>query len=189
MAKNNPTGLTPKISQSEFNAMVRSCVHIADVREIVEKMVDLAKSGNKDAAKIILDRVYPVLKPETQTVRLKIDEGESLEQIGNEIFNKVARGEITPDAGAKLTTALLNRSQIAENYQNRLRTLTKDDLLAMREKKLAESAKPIENTTKTDAIDGEFKEWIYSPDIEEENRQKAIFDIKCKLEQLLYPKR
>ena len=80
--------------------------------DIILKLVEQAKEGDTAAAKILLDRCVPSLKPEAMAINLPVN-GTLAEQ-GGEIIRATLSGHIPPDIGAQLITALANQSKIIE---------------------------------------------------------------------------
>ena len=85
---------------------------IDDMPEIILKLVEQAKNGDTAAAKILLDRCCPTLKPQALAISLPIN-GTLAEQ-GNEIIRATLSGQIPPDVGAQLITALSNQGRLVE---------------------------------------------------------------------------
>ena len=83
-----------------------------DMPEIILKLVEQAKNGDTAAAKILLDRCCPALKPQALAINLPIN-GNLAEQ-GNEIIRATMSGNIPPDVGAQLITALANQGKLIE---------------------------------------------------------------------------
>jgi hypothetical protein len=85
---------------------------IDDMPDIILKLVEQAKEGDTAAAKILLDRCVPSLKPQAMAINLPVN-GTLAEQ-GGEIIRATLSGNIPPDIGAQLITALANQSKIIE---------------------------------------------------------------------------
>ena len=83
-----------------------------DMPDIILKLVEQAKNGDTAAAKILLDRCCPVLKPQAMTINLPTN-GTLAEQ-GNEIIRATLSGQIPPDIGAQLISALSNQCKLIE---------------------------------------------------------------------------
>ncbi len=83
-----------------------------DMPDIILKLVEQAKNGDTAAAKILLDRCCPVLKPQAMTINLPTN-GTLAEQ-GNEIIRATLSGQIPPDIGAQLISALSNQGKLIE---------------------------------------------------------------------------
>ena len=85
---------------------------IDDMPDIILKLVEQAKNGDTAAAKILLDRCCPALKPQAMAINLPVN-GTLAEQ-GNEIIKATLSGQIPPDIGAQLITALSNQGKLVE---------------------------------------------------------------------------
>ena len=85
---------------------------INDMPEIILKLVEQAKNGDTAAAKILLDRCCPTLKPQALAISLPING--SLAEQGGEIIRATLSGHIPPDIGAQLVTALSNQGKLVE---------------------------------------------------------------------------
>jgi hypothetical protein len=85
---------------------------IDDMPDIILKLVEQAKNGDTAAAKILLDRCCPALKPQAMAINLPAN-GTLAEQ-GNEIIKATLSGLIPPDIGSQLITALSNQGKLIE---------------------------------------------------------------------------
>ena len=85
---------------------------IDDMPEIILTLVGLAKGGDVAAAKVLLDRCCPALKPQAMAINLPVN-GTLAEQ-GGEIITATMSGQIPPDIGAQLITALSNQGKLIE---------------------------------------------------------------------------
>jgi hypothetical protein len=88
---------------------------IDDMPEIINTLVGLAKGGDVAAAKVLLDRCCPALKPQAMPVYLPIVG--SLAGQGNVIINAIMSGLIAPDIGSQLITALANQGKLIELHE------------------------------------------------------------------------
>ena len=80
--------------------------------EIILTLIEQAKNGDVAAAKCLLDRVCPTLKPQAITVRVPVNG--SLAEQGGEVIRATLAGQIPPDIGSQLITALAAQSKIIE---------------------------------------------------------------------------
>jgi len=80
--------------------------------EIILTLIQQAKDGDTAAAKVLLDRVCPALKPQAMPVSLPVNG--SLTEQGGEIIKATMAGQIPPDIGSQLITALAAQSKIIE---------------------------------------------------------------------------
>ena len=85
---------------------------IGEMPEIINKLVELAKGGDVAAAKVLLDRCVPALKPQAMPINLPVN-GTLAEQ-GGEIIRATMAGQIPPDIGSQLITALSNQGKLVE---------------------------------------------------------------------------
>ena len=80
--------------------------------QIIENLVILAKNGDVQAAKVLLDRCCPTLKPQAMPISLPVNG--SLAEQGGEIIKATMSGQIPPDIGSQLITALTHQAKIVE---------------------------------------------------------------------------
>jgi hypothetical protein len=83
-----------------------------DMPDIISKLVELAKGGDVQAAKVLLDRVCPTLKPQAMPISVPVNG--TLSEQGGEIIKATLAGQIPPDIGAQLITALSNQGKLLE---------------------------------------------------------------------------
>ncbi|MEI6708851.1 MAG: DUF5681 domain-containing protein [Methylococcales bacterium] len=104
----NPKGRTPAhITATKVRKSLAD-----DLPDILNKLVELAKEGDTTAIKLILDRVCPALKP--QAVPISLSVCDSLAGQGQEVIRATMQGQIPPDIGSQLITALANQAKIIE---------------------------------------------------------------------------
>lgn len=84
----------------------------ADMPEILQTLVNLAKGGDVQAARVLLDRICPPLKPQALAINLPVNG--SLTEQGCEIIKATMAGQIPPDIGSQLITALANQAKVIE---------------------------------------------------------------------------
>lgn len=83
-----------------------------DIPEIVNTLIEQAKKGDIQAAKILLDRICPPLKPQSMNIRLTTKE--SLTSQSEEIVKATLEGDVSPDIAAMLVGMLANQAKIKE---------------------------------------------------------------------------
>lgn len=86
---------------------------------IIEAMATAAKSGDVSAAKLLLDRAIPTLKPTDTPVTLTT--GGSMSDTGAAILSAISDGKITPDQGTKLLQGLGALARVEEVAELRAR--------------------------------------------------------------------
>ena len=96
-----------------------------DMPEIVKALVELAKGGDVQAAKVLLDRVCPPIKP--QALPVDIETGANLPETGGNVVTATLNGTVPPDIGAMLIRALAEQGKLIEVQEmaNRLQRLEK----------------------------------------------------------------
>ena len=98
----NPKGRAPGTGEV---AKLRQGI-AAHLPGIIAALVSKAEEGDPQAARLLLERVLPALKPEESPVVLLIPTGESLTGQGVAIVEAVAAGKIAPGQGAALLAGL-----------------------------------------------------------------------------------
>lgn len=109
----NPRGKPPG-AVSKSTKLRRSIEK--DVPGILEAMVERAKAGDAQAAKLLLDRVMPAIKPTDQAVNLPLA-GEDLATDGRAILTATGKADITPEQASKLLAGLGALARIVETTE------------------------------------------------------------------------
>lgn len=117
----NPAG-RPK-DKTPATLLRKSIVN--EMPEIVKTLVDLAKNGDVQAAKVLLDRVCPPLRP--QALPIEVEMGDTLPNTGGNILSAILSGDIPPDIGSILIKALTDQGKLIELQEiaERLKRLEK----------------------------------------------------------------
>ncbi len=102
-----------------------------DIPEIIAKQVELAKAGDAQAARLLIERVLPPIRATEQAAPMNLPTG-SLADQGRAILASTAAGELTPGQGAQLLTGLGAVAKLIETDELAVR-------VAALEKKNAES--------------------------------------------------
>ena len=105
----NPAGRTPGSGQLQ---KLRDAI-AEDVPEILASLVDAAKGGNINAARLILERVLPPLKAIEQAVALQLPDGTLTAKAGA-LLDAAARGELTAAQATQLIAAVGTIGKITE---------------------------------------------------------------------------
>jgi len=105
----NPTG-RPKGKPLKATELRKAIEAKAD--DILQAVIDAAIDGDMTACKMLLDRITPTLKPQALPINLVFQESLALQ--GNEIIKATMDGQITPDVGAGLITALAAQGKLIE---------------------------------------------------------------------------
>ena len=91
--------------------------------DILATVIKAAKGGDMTAAKILIDRLCPTIKPVALPINLPAD-GNLVDQ-GNRVIEATLSGQIPPDIGTALVTALSNQGKLIdlEEVSNRLASI------------------------------------------------------------------
>lgn len=84
---------------------------------IIQSLIEQAKAGDTVAAKLLLDRALPTLKPESDQVTFEIAGDDKLARIGMSIIEAVSRGDIAPDNGNSIMSALATQAKLIETSE------------------------------------------------------------------------
>ena len=116
----NPAGRTPGSGQLQ---KLRDAI-AQDVPEILASLVDAAKRGNINAARLILERVLPPLKAIEQAVALQLPNGTLTAKAGA-LLDAAALGKLTPAQATQLIAAVGTIGKIAmlDEFNARLTSL------------------------------------------------------------------
>jgi Family of unknown function (DUF5681) len=106
----NPKGRPP--GQSEITRLRASLA--ADVPEILAGLVMAAKGGDVQAARLILERILPPVKPIEQAVALQLPAGGTLTAKASAVLSAAAAGDLAPGQAAQLIAALGTLAKISE---------------------------------------------------------------------------
>ena len=99
-----PPGKTP-------GAKIRKSIELR-ANDILQSVIEAAIGGDMTACKMLLDRITPTLKPIAMPINLPVN-GTLAEQ-GGEVIRASLSGQIPPDIGSQLITALAAQSKIIE---------------------------------------------------------------------------
>ena len=106
----NPTGRRPGTGAV---AKLRDSI-AAHLPEIIAQLVNKAREGDSQAARLLLERVLPPMKAIEQAVKLSLPVGEGITAQGVAIVQAVAAGTIAPGQGAALLNGLGALARIKE---------------------------------------------------------------------------
>ena len=106
----NPRGRPPGRGQSaQFREALAS-----KLPAILESVVKAAIEGDMTAARLVLDRCLPALKPLESTIEGVALPTGTLTQQATDVLSAVARGELAPGQGAQLVASIGAVAKIAE---------------------------------------------------------------------------
>jgi len=85
-----------------------------DAEEVIQMLIEQAKGGDITAAKILLDRIVPTLRPEAQAVEVKQLGTGGLVERAEAVMAAAANGELAPDVAAQLVTSVATLARVVE---------------------------------------------------------------------------
>lgn len=106
----NPKGRTPGTGKV---ATLREQINEA-VPGIVKAMVDRALDGDPGAARLLVERVIPALRPEERPVAVHLPGEASLSDQGRALLAAVATGELAPSQASTLLAGLSTMAKLIE---------------------------------------------------------------------------
>lgn len=106
----NPKGKAPGSGELQ---RLRAAI-AADVPEILASLVSAAKSGDVQAARLILERVLPPIRATEQAVKLQLPDGETLTAQGRAVLSAVAGGDLAPSQASQLLSSLGSLAKLVE---------------------------------------------------------------------------
>jgi hypothetical protein len=83
-----------------------------DMPDVIQSVVGAAKSGDMSAAKILLDRVIPTLRPVDAPVLLTRQV--SLSEFGEEVLRMLSDGDLGIDQAQRILSALGQQTDLVE---------------------------------------------------------------------------
>ena len=105
----NPKGRPPGTGEV---AKMRAAI-AGNVPAILESLTTAALAGDVQAARLLLERALPPIKPVEQSQPLSLPDGTLTEQ-GRAVLAAVAAGELAPGQGAALLGAIGTLARVAE---------------------------------------------------------------------------
>jgi len=93
---------------------------------VVQSMIEAANQGNVSAAKALLDRLVPPCKTAPlATPLMEVGSQAGFAQVALDVFNKVARGELTADEAIQVTGLLAAQAKLHETlvFEDRLKRI------------------------------------------------------------------
>lgn len=101
---------------------------IADEAQgIIDGLIAQAKNGDVAAARVLLDRILPALKPESAPVAIRGMEAGTLSEKAQAVLNGAARGDLAPDVAATLVGAMGTVARIVETYELEARIIALEE--------------------------------------------------------------
>lgn len=119
----NPNGRPPGTSDV---GRLRAAIS-EHLPEIIGQLVEKARGGDTQAARLLLERVLPPVKAIEATVEIVLPEGATLTEQGEAIVRAAAQGSLAPGQAGALLTGLgsIARLKEVDELTKRLEALEK----------------------------------------------------------------
>ena len=110
----NPAG-RPK--GSGISAKLRQAIE-GEAEAIIKAMIEQAKAGDMQAAKALLDRVLPALKPESQAIHLpELVAADTMAEKARAAIDAAGAGAVSPSAASDLVAAIAGLARVVETTE------------------------------------------------------------------------
>lgn len=110
----NPQG-RPK--GSGISAQLRQAIE-GEAEAIIKAMIEQAKAGDMQAAKALLDRVLPALKPESQAIHLpELVAAGTMAEKARAAIDAAGAGAVSPSAASDLVAAIAGLARVVETTE------------------------------------------------------------------------
>lgn len=107
----NPSGKAPGPTQRTiFRRLVGD-----NLKTIVETLVTNAQAGDTQAARVLIDRLVPALKPTCDNMSLKLTG--TLSEQGAAIVAAMTSGQVTPDQAKSAMDVILAQSHLVDQAE------------------------------------------------------------------------
>ena len=105
----NPAGRPPAIPPEVRQRLTEACP------DIINNVIQAARGGDLQAARLVLDRIAPVTRSTAAPVYIpELEQATTLSAKAQAIINAIARGECPPDIGATMIQAVGACAKIIE---------------------------------------------------------------------------
>ncbi len=85
-----------------------------DAEQIIDSVVQAALNGDTQAARLVLERIVPAIKPTEQTVEIAMPDDANLTEQGRVVLAAVADGQLAPGQGSALLSGIGTLARVAE---------------------------------------------------------------------------
>ena len=112
--KGRPPGKTP-------TQRVQAALNDGSV-EVAKKVLEAAQAGDMQAAGLVLARVSPTLRAQSEKVEFDLDPSLPLSEQLAQVAVAVASGQVSPDTGQQISAMLSNLASVrsSENLEERI---------------------------------------------------------------------
>ncbi|MBY0321612.1 MAG: hypothetical protein K2X72_23015 [Reyranella sp.] len=113
-------GGRPKGSKNKLSQKL-----IDNVDGILDVMIGKAMEGDAAAATLVVNRVLPVLRPQSEKVQFVLNVDESISHQVGQVLAAIAKGEVAADVGKKIMESImmLHQARAQEDIVKRIEAL------------------------------------------------------------------
>lgn len=117
----NPKGRPPGLSKA--SKLMRQMME--DAGEVVDAVLAKAREGDSAHAALVLNRILPALRSQSQTVQFQFDPSLPIARQVEQVLAAVAAGEVPPDVGQTIVAMInaLGNVRATEELSERLAIL------------------------------------------------------------------
>lgn len=119
----NPAG-RPKGSRNRLSVMRESLITPGEARDVVAKLVESARNGDTQAASVLMDRIWPKLRPTSPAIAFPLPEANLASQ-AEAVVREMAAGALPVQDAASILASLSSVARIREtsDFEARLKAL------------------------------------------------------------------
>jgi hypothetical protein len=119
----NPAG-RPKGSKNRNSNQLKQRL-MENVEGILDAMVEQALAGDAQAAALVVNRVLPTLRPQTELVQFTLHVDQPISKQVEDVLLAISRGEIASDVGKKIIEAIQSLANVraVEDLSKRIEAL------------------------------------------------------------------
>lgn len=122
MKSPNPKGRPPGIAERKAKITERM---LDEAGAVIDVMLAKALEGDAAAASLVVNRILPVLRPQSEKVTFVLDVDKPASHQVGQVLAAVAKGEVAPDVGQRIVAVVQSLSNVRaiEDLEERIRTL------------------------------------------------------------------
>lgn len=118
MASPNPKGRTP--GQTKQTKLMQRMLD--DAGDVVDAVLEKAKEGDAASASLILQRILPALRSQSEKVQFDFDASAPVGRQVEQVLDAIAAGAVAPDVGKQIIEAIgtLANVRATEELESRI---------------------------------------------------------------------
>ena len=120
----NPAGKPKGITDKRAKLMRQI---MDEASEVVDALLAKAKEGDSAAGALIMNRILPALRSQSQCVQFDLDPSLPLSEQLAQLAIAVASGQVSPDVGQQISAMLSNLASVKSSEQLEERIIALED--------------------------------------------------------------